>query len=56
MQLTFCLDICIYMHYLYLSMYISIFLSFFFLIEIHFMQGWTATRRYGVTKKDAQKD
>ena len=28
---------------------------FFFLIGIHFMQGWTATTRHGVTKKEAQK-
>ena len=29
--------------------------SFFFLIGIHSMQGWTATTRYGVTRKEAQK-
>ena len=28
----------------------------FFLIGIHSMQGWTATTRHGVTKKEAQKD
>ena len=25
-------------------------------IGIHSMQGWTATARYGITKKEAQKD
>ena len=25
--------------------------NFFFLIGIHFMQGWRATTRYGVTRK-----
>ena len=28
----------------------------FFLIGIHSIQGWTATTRGGVTKKEAQKD
>ena len=28
---------------------------FFFLIGIHPMQGWTATTRHGVTRKEAQK-
>ena len=28
---------------------------FFFLIGIHSMQGWTATTRHGVTRKEAQK-
>ena len=28
---------------------------FFFLTGIHSMQGWTATSRHGVTKKEAQK-
>ena len=28
---------------------------FFFLIWIHSMQGWTATTRHGVTRKEAQK-
>ena len=28
----------------------------FFLIGIHTMQGWTATTRHGVTRKEAQKD
>ena len=28
---------------------------FFFLIGIHPMQGWTATMRHGVTRKEAQK-
>ena len=27
----------------------------FFPIGIHFMQGWTATTRHGVTRKEAQK-
>ena len=27
----------------------------FFLIGIHSMQGWTATTRHGVTRKEAQK-
>ena len=27
-----------------------------FLIGIHSMQGWTATTRHGVTKKETQKD
>ena len=27
----------------------------FFLIGIHFMQGWTATTRHGVNKKKKQK-
>ena len=26
-----------------------------FLIEIHSMQGWTATMRHGVTRKEPQK-
>ena len=30
-------------------------LLFFFLIGIHPMQGWTATTRHGVTRKEAQK-
>ena len=30
-------------------------LLFSFLIEIHSMQGWTATTSYGVTGKEAQK-
>ena len=29
--------------------------KFFFKIGIHSMQGWTATMRYGVTWKEAQK-
>ena len=29
--------------------------DFFFFIGIHPMQGWTATTRYGVTRKKAQK-
>ena len=28
----------------------------FFLIAIHSIQGWTATKKHGVTKKEAQKD
>ena len=28
---------------------------FFFLIGIHSMQGWTATTRHGVTRKEAEK-
>ena len=28
---------------------------FFFLIGIHSMQGWTATTRHGVTRKETQK-
>ena len=28
---------------------------FFFLIGIHPLQGWTATTRHGVTRKEAQK-
>ena len=31
-------------------------LSFFFLIGIHSMQGWTATTRHGVTRKGEKKD
>ena len=31
------------------------FLKFLFLIGIHSMQGWTATTRHGVTRKEAQK-
>ena len=27
-----------------------------FLVGIHSIEGWTATRRHGVTKKEAQKD
>ena len=27
----------------------------FFLIGIHSMQGWTATMKHGVTRKEAQK-
>ena len=30
-------------------------LFYFFLIGIHPMQGWTATTRHGVTRKEAQK-
>ena len=33
----------------------TIFALFFFLIGIHPMQGWTATTRHGVTRKEAQK-
>ena len=29
--------------------------SSFFLIGVHSMQGWTATTRHGVTRKEAQK-
>ena len=29
--------------------------SFFFLIGIHSVQGWTATTSYGITRKEAQK-
>ena len=36
--------------------YLSIFSNFFFfLIGIHSMQGWTATTRHGVTRKEAEK-
>ena len=31
------------------------FFFFFFLIGIHSVQGWTATTRHGVTRKEAQK-
>ena len=27
----------------------------FFLIGVHTMQGWTATTKHGVTRKEAQK-
>ena len=30
-------------------------LVIFFLIGVHSMQGWTATTRHGVTRKEAQK-
>ena len=29
--------------------------SLFFLIVIHSMQGWTATTKHGVTKKEEEK-
>ena len=40
--------------YLQKNMWVS-FLIFFFFIGIHSMQGWTATRRHGVTRKRITK-
>ena len=34
---------------------VSYFSAAFFLIGIYFMQGWAATMRHGVTRKEAQK-
>ena len=43
------------MNYLLNNFIGSLLTFFFFLIGIHPMQGWTATKRHGVTRKKAQK-
>ena len=43
------------MNYIKLIKNSILFLLLLFSIEIHSMQGWTATKRHGVTRKEVQK-
>ena len=49
---SFCLttSLLIRLHFCFFFLF-----AFVFLIAIHSMQGWTATMRHGVTRKEAQK-